>query len=77
MGITSQKARDLVALVRKAEGALSVDSVSLDEHVVANVNAMLGSVWSAIGSVEDRLESLNVGVHVDRPQEFRNSCCPL
>ena len=55
-----EKTRDLVALVRKAEGALSVDSVSLDEHVVANVNAMLGSVWSAIGSVEGRLESLNV-----------------
>jgi len=55
-----EKARDIVALVRKAEGTLTVDSVPLDEHVVANVNEMLGSVSSAIGSIEGRLESLNV-----------------
>lgn len=55
-----EKARDIVAMVRKAEGHLSVDSIALDEHMVANINTMLGSTWSAIGSVEGWMEGLNV-----------------
>lgn len=55
-----EKARDIVAAVRKAEGFLSIDSIALDEHMVANVNTMLGSTWSAIGSVEGWMEGLNV-----------------
>ncbi len=55
-----ERARDIVARVRKLEGVLSVDLTRLDEHVVANVNEVLGSTFSAIGSVEGFLERLNV-----------------
>lgn len=55
-----ERARDVVALVRRTEGLLSIDTTPLDEHVVANVNEVLGTTVTTIGSVEGRLESLNV-----------------
>jgi len=55
-----EKARDVVTMIRKTEGLLSVDSTQLDEHVVANVNEVLGAIVTAIGSVEGYMEAFNV-----------------
>ena len=55
-----ERARDVVTRVRRNDGLLSIDSTALDEHVVANVNDVLGTIITVIGSVEGRLEALNV-----------------
>jgi len=55
-----EKTRDIIEMIRKTEGTLAVDSTRLDEHVVTNVNEVLGAVVTGIGSVEGRLEAFNV-----------------